>query len=170
MKVEYINPFVRAAYSVLETTLGIRPEKGDLSVRTDNATSQQCTIVVGVTGQLVGSVMYGMKLVTADRIASLMLGRPIRTLDASAASAIADLANTISVRALGELAEIGYMCEGAPPSIVRGANVRISGGVERALVIPLMLDDLEIELAVMLEAPHGTQIHGSEGAAKCQNY
>lgn len=163
MKVEHINPFIKAAYTVLEKMIRIQPEKGELAVRKDGSTSQQCTIVTGVTGALVGSVMYGMTLVTADKIASMMLGRPIRTFDQLAASAIAELANVISGNALADLADSGFVCQVAPPSIVRGTNVRITPLVDAAIVIPLHFEGGGIELCVSLSEPSAMATSGSGG-------
>lgn len=151
MKAEHVNPFVKAAYSVVEAALGVKPEKGELSVRTDGATTQQCTTVTGVTGRLTGTVMYGMTLATADRIASLMLAQPVRTFDQLAASAVAELANMITGNALAELAEQGCVCAGSPPSIVRGANVRIMPTADKTIVIPILFDGTGIELCLSLK-------------------
>ena len=153
MKAEHINPFVKAAYSVLEAALGVKTEKGELSVRADGTTSQQCTTVTGITGALRGTVMYGMALATADKIASLMLGQPVRTFDQLAASAVAELANMITGNALTELAELGFVCDISPPSIVRGSNVRITATAEKTIVIPILFDGTGIELCLSLKEP-----------------
>src|SRR5215813_10089111 len=139
MKVQYINPFVNAAFSVIETCMGEQPEKGALSMRPTFFTSQQCNVITGVTGQIEGQVIYGMSLVTADQIASQMLGQPIRTFDNLAASAIAELANMITGNAMALLSEAGFICDITPPSIVRGTNVKISMLNIPSLVIPIQL-------------------------------
>jgi chemotaxis protein CheX len=105
MKVEYISPFVTAAIEVCQMMLGITPQRGQLNARKGIFTSQQCNIVLGVTGQLEGMIIYGMSVFTADKIASQMLGTTIRTFDELAASAIAELGNMISGNALTKLAE-----------------------------------------------------------------
>jgi chemotaxis protein CheX len=151
MRVEYINPFISAAYSVLEMVLGVQPEKGQLAMRPGIFTTQQCSIVMGVTGKVEGTVIYGMSLPTADKIASHMIGQPIRTFDALAASAIAELGNMITGNAAALLAEKGYTCDISPPSIIRGSNVKISTVNTPALVVPITLGefgDLEINVSL----------------------
>jgi len=118
----------------------MKPEKGQLSMRPATFTTQQCTIAIGVAGAITGTVMYGMSLSTADRIASIMLGSPIRTFDRLAASAIAELGNMITARAICQLAESGLNCDITPPSIIRGTNVKISTLETPAVVIPMVLD------------------------------
>jgi chemotaxis protein CheX len=99
-----------------------------------------------------------------------MLGQPVRTFDQLAASAIAELANMISGNALTELAASGFICDVSPPSIVRGTHVRITAGVERVLVIPLRVEDREVELCVGLREAQAVQSATIQGARKCQNY
>ena len=155
MKVEYINPFASAAFSVLTSVLGNEPSKGSLAMRPSVFTSQQCNVVTGVTGQIEGQVLYGMSLNTADRVASHMLCEPIRTFDQLAASAIAELANMVTGNAMTLLSEAGYVCEITPPSIIRGTNVKISTLGIPALVVPICVEQGEIELTVCLRERAG---------------
>jgi chemotaxis protein CheX len=150
MKVEFINPFVGAAFSVLESLLGQKVTKGQLAMRPSVFTSQQCNIITGVTGRIEGQVLYGMSLTTADKIASHMIGQPIRTFDQLAASAIAELGNMITGHAMARLAEAGYDCDITPPTIMRGTNVKITTLNIPALVIPVCLEYGEIEMTISL--------------------
>lgn len=150
MRVEYINPFVSAAFSVLESVLHQKPTKGQLSMRPSVFTSQQCNVIAGVAGQIEGQVIYGMSLMTADQIASTMIGQPIRTFDQLAASAIAELGNMITGNAMRLLSETGYTCDITPPTIIRGTNVKISTLNIPALVIPIQLEQGPLEMTVSL--------------------
>ncbi|CCW36356.1 predicted inhibitor of MCP methylation, CheC [Chthonomonas calidirosea] len=151
MKVQYINPFISAAFQVLEMVLGSKPAKGTLSMRPSIFTSQQCNIITGVTGKVEGQVIYGMSLITADKIASHMLGQPVRTFDQLAASAIAELGNMVTGNAATLLAEAGFPCNITPPTIVRGTNVKMTTLDIPALVVPLCTDFGEIEITVSLQ-------------------
>ncbi|MCC6728699.1 MAG: chemotaxis protein CheX [Chthonomonadales bacterium] len=151
MRADYINPFVSASFNVLETVLAQKPSKGQLAMRPSVFTSQQCNVITGVVGRIEGQVIYGMSLITADKIASAMIGQPIRTFDQLAASAIAELGNMITGNAMALLSEAGYVCEITPPTIVRGSNVRISTLSIPALVIPICLEQGQLELTVSLQ-------------------
>src|SRR5580704_6574129 len=105
MKVQYVNPFVTATFSVIETVLGVEATKGQLAMRPAIFTSQQCNIITGVTGMVEGQAIYGMSLATADKIASMMLGQSAETFDQLAASAIAELGNMITGNAMALLSE-----------------------------------------------------------------
>ena len=152
MKVEYINPFIAAASSVMEMVLGNAPSKGTLAMQPTTFTSHQCNIVCGVTGQVQGQVIFGMSMVVADKIAGTMLGQPIKTFDQLAASAIAELGNMISGHAMSLLSDAGYLCDITPPTIIRGTNVKISTLSIPAIVVPLMLTQGEMSITVGLQA------------------
>ena len=151
MKAEYINPFVVASFSVLETVLSNKPVKGELAMQPATFTSQQCNVVCGVTGQVQGQVIYGMSLAVADKIASTMLGEPIKVFDQLAASAIGELGNMISGNAMLHLSEAGWVCDITPPTIIRGTNVKISTISIPAIVIPITLEQGELSVTVGLQ-------------------
>jgi chemotaxis protein CheX len=148
MKVEYINPFVVACSHALESCLNEVPSKGDLSIRYAAFTSQQCSIIATVSGMIEGQVVYGMSLITADKIASTMVGEPIRTFDQVAAGAVKDLGDMIIGRATWQLCAEGYMCDIAPPTIVRGSNVKLSEAPVPSLVVPIYTTLGKIEMAL----------------------
>ena len=150
MKIQYINPFITASFSVIESVLGVKVEKGQLAMRPNLFTSQQCNILTGVTGSIHGQIIYGMTLATADKIASMMLGQTIRTFDQLAASAIAELGNMITGNASTLLTDAGFTCDITPPSIIRGTNLKMSTLDIPALVVPLCMEIGEIELTVSL--------------------
>jgi len=151
LKAEYINPFVQASFSVLEMVLGVRPEQGDMVVQPNTFVTEQCNVVCGITGQVQGQVIYGMSLITADKIASTMLGQTIKTFDALAASALGELGNMISGNAMQLLSDVGWVCDITPPTVVRGSNVKISTLSVPAIVIPLTLEEGVIYLTVGLQ-------------------
>ena len=151
MKVEYISPFVEASVTVFETLLNTSAERGKLSVRPQVFTSQQVNILCGIAGDVVGQVIYGMSIVTADKVASKLLGQSVVTFDQLAASAIAELGNMISGNAMTLLSQKGFNCDITPPTIIKGTNVKISTIDIPALVIPMKikgLGDLEINVSL----------------------
>jgi chemotaxis protein CheX len=152
MKVEYVSPFAEASMSVFQMLLGTKPERGQLSARPQMFTTQQINIVCGLTGSVEGLVIYGMSMITADKMAGKMIGQPVVTFDQLAASAIAELGNMISGNAASLLATAGYACDITPPTIIRGTNVRISTIDIPALTIPLNIPDVgSFEINVSLQ-------------------
>ena len=142
--------------TVMQQVIRETPERGQLSARPQVFTSQQLSIVCGVSGDVEGQVIYGMSLVTADKIAGAMIGTPVVSFDQLAASAIAELGNMISGNSVTLLAGQGFTCDITPPTIVKGTNVKISTLDIPALVIPLMIPgigDFEINVSLKEKRP-----------------
>jgi len=151
MKVQYVNLFVSAVFSVIETLLGKQVTKGELSMLPTMFTSQECNLITGVTGDIEGQIIYGMSIVTANQIASQMMGVSIVTFDEMAASAIAELGNMITGNASALLMDAGYACDITPPSTIRGAKIQMTTLQIPALVVPVIMDVGKIEIMVSLK-------------------
>ena len=149
MKVEFIEPFVKSVYTVLETLVGDKPERGQLALRNTTFTTQQVTIMAGVNGDIEGAALYGMSMVTATKIASAMMGSQVFELDDMASSAICELGNMITGSATTMLSEKGFHVDITPPSVIRGANVEVSTRTA-ALVVPVQTGHGAIEINVAL--------------------
>ena len=149
MRVEFVDPFIRAGFSVLETLIKDQPERGQLAMRTSTFTTQQVTIMAGVNGEVEGTVLYGMSMITAQKIASTMMSQTIEEMDEMSWSAISELGNIITGNAVSFLYESGYKCEITPPSVLRGLNIEISTFVP-ALVIPMTTKFGRLEINVAL--------------------
>lgn len=150
MKVEFVNPFVSAAFTVFETVTGQKPERGQLAMRSATFTSQQVTIMAGMNGQICGTALYGMSVVTAQKIASAMIGAEVAELDEMAWSALSELGNMITGNAATLISQTGYDLDITPPSIIRGLDVEVSTKVP-ALVVPLSTPFGRVEINVALE-------------------
>lgn len=156
MKVEYINPFVQAAYDVLVQEIQAKIEKGTLSIEESSVTTQEeVTVLIGITGKLHGVVMYSLAERTAKNIVSAMLGERIPIFDAMAESAIAEMGNVISGLASAQLENAGYICNIAPPTMVIGRGVIISTINIKRLVIPLNTEHGTIRISVAVKEVQG---------------
>ncbi|MCL5104559.1 MAG: chemotaxis protein CheX [Armatimonadetes bacterium] len=149
MKVEFIEPFVKSVYTVLEAVVGDKPERGKLALRNTTFTTQQVTIMAGVNGDVEGAALYGMSMSTATKIASAMMGSPVAELDEMASSAICELGNMITGSATTMLSQNGFQVDITPPSVIRGANVEVSTRTA-ALVVPVQTEHGAIEINVAL--------------------
>lgn len=154
MKVDFVTPFVNAAYDVLQAEVNADIERGELSIEQSSKTSQDITVLVGVTGQIRGLVMYGMSESSAKKIVSAIVKHPVPIFDDMAQSATAELGNVITGRASTNLSNVGFNCVLTPPTLITGRNVIISTLSIRKLVIPLVTNfgDVEISLALREES------------------
>jgi len=152
MEVQFIEPFVRAAFTVLGRVVNASPERGQLSLRNGNTfTSQELTAVLGVNGMVEGVALYGMSAVTAGKIAGQMLGQDIEEIDEMASSALSELANMITGNATTHFEGNGYQCDITPPSLIHGMGVQITT-LCPALVVPVSTQFGKVEINVALRA------------------
>lgn len=151
MRVEFINPFVQAAFSVLKSLIGADASRGELSLKGKGFLSPEVTITAGVVGMVEGTVFYGMAEKTALAIAGQMMGgMEIAEFDELAKSAVSELANMITGNAATGLSEAGFECDITPPTVVEGREVKVTT-VERTLCIPVDTDHGAIEIIVGLQ-------------------
>ena len=150
MRVEFVNPFVSAAYTVFETVTRARPERGQIALRNTTFTTQQVTIMAGVIGDVGGTVLYGMSTVTAQKIAGAMIGAEVPALDDMALSALSELGNMITGNAATILSQSGYDLNITTPSLIRGIDVEVSTR-SPALVVPLSTPFGRVEINVALQ-------------------
>lgn len=150
MKAEFINPFVAAAFQVLQTETKNQVTKGTVLVQETPLASDEVTVLIGVVGRAQGLVLYCMSEKTAKQLVSTMTGENVPVFDRLAESAIAEMGNVITGIASGELERAGYPCKIAPPTVITGKGVLISTLAITRLVIPVQTSVGRIEIHVAL--------------------
>lgn len=151
MRLEFINPFVTAAYEVLAKELDAQVERGKITLQKSAYTTQDVTTLIGVAGKVQGNVLYGMSVLTAkDMVSRMMGGEVIEELDEMALSAIGEIGNVVTGRASVLLANAGFPSQISPPTIIMGNNIQISTLDVQRLVVPLstQFGTLEIHIAL----------------------
>lgn len=148
INVEYINPFLMAATSIIKDVCGIEMTVGKPYVKNSEFASDSVIIMIGVTGEMRGQVMIALSYTKALEIASnMMMGMPVAELDDMAVSAISELGNMIMGNAATILATKGIGVDITPPTLCRG-NLSFSNAFAKNICIPLNGDDITIELDV----------------------
>ena len=157
MRTEFINPFLQAATEVLEAELGSAPRRGAVGLQRSAYTSNEVTVIVAVTGEVAGMVMFAMTVETAKALVARMLFQDFPEFDALAQSGIAEVGNVITGRAAVLLSEAGFASELAPPMLLVGQNTLISTLDVQRLVIPIEteLGRIEIQVALKLTGAAG---------------
>jgi len=126
MDIRFINPFIRAATEVLQKEINAEVTRTDTSLYRGATTSDDITILLGVTGDVRGAVLYQVSEATAKQLLSEMVGRPFAVWDELAESGLAELGNVITGRAAAGLEEAGFMCRITPPTVITGRGVVVS--------------------------------------------
>ncbi len=151
MKAEFINPFVAAAFHVLQAETGEAPQKGDLRLEEAHYTTNDITAVIGVVGKVSGTVLVGLGERTAKQLASAMLGQTIAVFDQLAESAVGEIGNMITGRASALLDQAGYACTISPPTLIIGRGTIIATTPFRRICIPVATKYGELTISVALQ-------------------
>ena len=151
INVEYINPFLMAATSIIKDICQIELKVGKPYVKETSFASDSVIIMIGVTGEMRGSVMIALSYNKALEIASnMMMGMPVTELDEMSTSAISELGNMIMGNAATIQSTKGIGIDITPPTLCRG-NLTITQSYTKNICIPLSGDDITIELDVAVK-------------------
>jgi chemotaxis protein CheX len=153
MRVEYINPFVEAAYSVLKEVLSSDVKRGEIYLKPTSMSIMGVAALVGLAGDVEGRVLFDMKKESALYIAGKMNGEVFTTFDELGKATIQELANMITAQAVTKLHDLGFKFDLTPPALFTGDNMEVStnlGEVE-ALIVPMELgggNKIEVNVAI----------------------
>lgn len=153
MNVEYINPFLVSASSVLQAACNITLKPGRPYVRTAAFDENSLVISIGVTGQLGGQVLLAFHKNVACEIASRMCMMPIDELNEIALSALSELGNMILGNAATVLSTKNVVIDITPPMIIHG-NFQMDRMYAQNICIPMTFDNdklIEIDISIIGE-------------------
>lgn len=153
MRVEYINPFSEAAYSILIEVLQAEKDavkRGNLYLKSTCMPVMGVAAIVGLAGDVEGRVIFDMTMTTALNIASAMNGEEVKEFDELARATIAELANLITARAITKLHDLGFKFDLTPPALFTGEKMEISDHQVEALIVPMITEfgKLEVNVAI----------------------
>ena len=151
--VEYINPFISAAQSVMKDLCQIETQMGKPYITKTIFEGDKFVILVGITGQLTGQVIFSMSDATACDIAShMMMGMPVPELNDMATSAISELSNMVLGNAATIFSTKDVLIDITPPSVLMGTNMEITVSDSKTICVPLTYDNgtkaFELNIAV----------------------
>lgn len=157
MNVKFLNPFIEAAFEVLNAEAGISAQRGALGLEQSEYRTDDITVILALVGAVEGTVYFGMSEETAIALVSKMIGENILTFDSLAQSGIAELGNVITGRASVKLSGAGYEATISPPTLLLGKGATISTLDFARIVVPVAFDkgSMNIHLALREGKTHG---------------
>lgn len=155
MSVNFLNPFLSAAKSVLAAEIGARVDRGVVSLETDSYTPQDVTVLLSIVGDIQGVVLYSMDIGMALAMVSRMLGEEQDEFDELAQSGIAEMGNVITGVVTTYLAEAGYRCSISIPMLILGRGTTLSIMDFKRTVIPLSTELGHMTIHVALRESQG---------------
>ncbi|GHV95901.1 chemotaxis protein CheX [Spirochaetia bacterium] len=139
MRVEYINPFVESAFTILKEVLNSDVKRGEIYLKPTTMSIMGVAAMVGLAGDVEGRVLFDMTKETALSVAGAMNQEEFTTFDEMAKATIQELANMITAHAVSKLHDLGFKFDLTPPALFTGENMEVStnlGEVE-ALIVPM---------------------------------
>jgi len=157
IKKEFINPFIEGAAQIFPQVVpGIEFNRTGLALAKQGTISPELmtVIVLGVLGNVRGRVIYILEHKLALGIANTMCGtteEPSEELSALARSALSEMTNMVTGRAISILASNGYKVDFSPPTLFVGRDVMIPELDIQAIAIPFQTQLGSLELNVALK-------------------
>ena len=153
MRVEYINPFVESAFSVLKEVMDSEVKRGEIYLKPTSMSIMGVAALVGLAGDVEGRVLFDMTKDTALYIAGAMNQEEFTVLDELAKATVQELANMITAQAVTKLHDIGFKFDLTPPALFTGDNMEVSSnmGEVEALIVPMEMGDkgrIEVNVAI----------------------
>lgn len=150
MKREHVAPLISAAMMVIEAEAKAKVTRGELELRVSRRTMQEVTVLLGVTGEVEGTITLGLSQETARNLVAAILGEPQPEFTPDVESGIAEMGNMIVGRASMELESSGFSCQITPPSVFVGKGATFTTFDTQHILIPLESKLGTIELGVAL--------------------
>lgn len=140
MNLKYVEPFIKASQDMINQVAGEESEIGEIFSRNTSFNGDNVIIIIGVTGDATGQVIFNLCEKSACDIASkMMCGMPVEQLDEMAKSAIGELANMISGNAATIFSSKQIQLDITPPTIMIGEKIEISVTKSEAICVPLLI-------------------------------
>lgn len=151
MKAEYVNSIYQATNDVFQLMLDLIPQRGELRLQDGPILSKDAYVILGVTGDVKGSISFNFPKDMALEMVKIMSGMEMTEIDGFVSSAIGEVANIIGGNAVTNLAANNYNCDILPPQVLVGECRSFSPEHELALLIPLDTSIGNFEIALLLK-------------------
>ncbi|WP_125153232.1 chemotaxis protein CheX [Clostridium rectalis] len=151
MKQEYINSFYKATIDVFRLMLDVEINREEISLVDGMISSKEANVVLGVTGDLKGSILFSFPKKMTLKMIKIMCGMEMDRIDEFVSSALGEMANIIGGNALTLLNSNNYLCDIVPPQIFVGEYNSYSMANEKALFLPIKSSIGNFDIHIFLE-------------------
>ncbi|MEM1331209.1 MAG: chemotaxis protein CheX [Planctomycetota bacterium] len=150
MDPSYISPFVTSTQNVFSTMLQLPVDIGEPAMKDAKTPSHDVSGIIGMSGDVVGSIVLSFPKETAERVVALFVGEHVDADSPDFADAIGELVNMVSGGAKAQFPDEKRVSISVP-SVVIGSNHTVSSRSDAPCVlIPCNTDcgELTIEIAI----------------------
>lgn len=167
MDASFITPFIASIQNVFSTMMQLQVTIGEPHLKSDAATTYDVSGIIGMSGDVVGSVVVSFPMDSAQSVVALFSGQKLECTHPDFADAVGELVNMISGGAKGMFQgkrKVSISC----PSVVVGKSHVVSRQKDTPCVaIPCSTDcgDLMIEICIRETAPDASLTQATAAAA-----
>lgn len=150
MDASYISPFIQSIQNVFATMLQLPVQVGEPRVKSSKDASFDISGIIGMSGDLVGSVVLSFPTATAERVVALFTGREMKADSPDFPDAVGELVNMITggAKVRFENRKVSISC----PSVVVGSNHVVAPMKDApCIVIPCNTDCGELVIEVTMQ-------------------
>ncbi len=160
----YITPFIASIRNVFSTMMQLPVEIGTPRIKADPVPTYDVSGIIGMSGDVTGSVVLSFPMDTASSLVSLFSGSKLEPNDPDFADAIGELVNMVSGGAKGQFTgkKVSISC----PSVVVGKSHTVGRQKDVPCVeIPCTTDCGELVIEVTIKETPGAA-NTSDAATK----
>ena len=153
MNAEYINLFIEAVEGVFSEVAQKQLTIGAKSIKETNVTGKSVAVLIGITGEIRGSITINVDEAYAMNVASnMMCGMPVTSFDDMAQSAIREMGNMLMGRVAALVEKKGKIIDITPPTLLMGKGLTISNQFSPTLVLSFnegeQIDVVDLDIAI----------------------
>ena len=165
MKPHFIDSFINSAIKIIKKTTGVDSQKKNVYMKDGKVSLGGVGVILTVSGDIGGVVAYEFSREITMALASKMIKRSaVSVLDKNEflkllKSAIKELGNLISGKAITTLMDDGFDCKISPPKIYLGQGVQLipDGLVAFVIEMETKYGEFVINLAIQKEKHFSNQ-------------
>ena len=125
MNSSYIMPFIESVSNVFETMLQLPVTTGEPAIRPHDTPPADVSGIIGMTGDVDGSIVLGFPVATAERAVAVFTGMEIPADHEDFADAVGELVNMVTGNAKAKFT--GKKAAISCPSVVVGSGHSVFG-------------------------------------------
>ena len=165
MDATYITPFIASVQNVFSTMLNLPVEVGEPDIKTDPAPSFDVSGIIGMSGDVAGSVVLSFPMNTAARVVATFAGQEMGPKDQDFSDAVGELVNMVCGGAKGmfQNKKVSISC----PNVVIGTGHTVARLKDvPTVVIPCSTDCGQFVIEVTIQDRAVAGAHAGMAVAK----
>ncbi|MBL8994450.1 MAG: chemotaxis protein CheX [Spirochaetia bacterium] len=156
LDLDYINAFVLSFYDFLKTQIDVECTKGRLQLKSPRSPIRGVAVLVGISGDVAGTVLIEMDLATAHNLSEKMNQEPSTEINDMFLGTIREFGNMVCGAAIVRLDKMNKDFNISPPTIILGEHMVL--GVEarsEILSVPYLSALGQIDLNIFVDLKTG---------------